>query len=152
MSKCTHINVCAYNKMYVLTRFKYHTYKYVPIATYSNCASIVNSIYISVYLLSCNIFVGYFCKLFSWIGVVVRFCPRVETRSPMDCVKMQNKSYWSVIRLLFLERKSRIENQERLYPIYGDYSPSMMIMKYWFIFLPAKSLSRMWRLLPSTTF
>ena len=49
-----------------------------------------------------------------------------------DFTKMEKQRYRSMIRFLFLEGKSRSEIKERLDAAYGDSSPSMAIVKYWF--------------------
>jgi len=45
---------------------------------------------------------------------------------------MEKVQYWSVIRFLFLEGKSRSEIKERLDAVYGDSSSSMATVKNWF--------------------
>ena len=45
---------------------------------------------------------------------------------------MEKEQYWSVIRFLFFEGKSRSEIKERLDAANSDSSPSMATVKNWF--------------------
>ena len=45
---------------------------------------------------------------------------------------MEKEQYRSVIRFLFLDGKTREEIKVKLDAIYGDLSPSMTTVKYWF--------------------
>lgn len=40
-----------------------------------------------------------------------------------DFKKLEKEQYRLVIQFLFLDKKSRNEIEERLYPVYGDSSP-----------------------------
>ena len=56
----------------------------------------------------------------------------VETDVSTDFTKMEKEQYGSVIRLLFLEGKSRREIKERLDVVHGDSFPSIATVKNWF--------------------
>ena len=73
-----------------------------------------------------------YCQNFSRIGLVVLFWPRVEAVVSADFRKIVKEQYRSVIRFLFLERKSRSEIKERSNAVYGDSSPPMATVKEWF--------------------
>jgi len=56
----------------------------------------------------------------------------VEVGVSADFRKMEKEQYRSVIRLLFLEGKSRSEFKEHLDTVCGESSPSMATIKNWF--------------------
>ena len=56
----------------------------------------------------------------------------METGMSGDFSKMEKQQYRSVIRVLFLEGKSRSELKERLDAVYCDSSPSITTVKNWF--------------------
>ena len=56
----------------------------------------------------------------------------MEAVASADFKKMEKEQYRSVIRVLFLEGKSRSGIKERLDAVYGDSSPSMTTVKNWF--------------------
>lgn len=45
---------------------------------------------------------------------------------------MEEEQYQSVIRFLFLEGKTCEEIKTKLDAVYGDHSPSMTTVRYWF--------------------